>query len=72
MLAAKQGKRQTAEYALEFHVLAAGSGWNEPVLKATFHRGLDLDVLMELACRDDQITLLSTTNSVGCKLNLFS
>lgn len=37
LLTVKQGKQRVAEYALKFHTLAAGSGWNEPVFKAAFH-----------------------------------
>lgn len=29
------------EYVFEFPTLAAGSGWNEPALKATFHEGFN-------------------------------
>lgn len=35
-----QGKRSTAEYAFEFHMLAAGSGWNKLPLKTVFLQGL--------------------------------
>lgn len=35
LLAMKQGRRRAAEYALEFHRLAAESSWNELALKAT-------------------------------------
>lgn len=41
-----------AEYALEFRTLAAGSRWNELVLKAAFWHGLNETVLTEMACRD--------------------
>lgn len=43
-----------AEYALEFHTQVAGSGGNEPALKAMFHQDLDLLILTELACHDEQ------------------
>lgn len=48
-----------AEYTLEFCTLAvtplaAGSGWNEPALKAKFCQGLDPLILTELVCHDEQ------------------
>lgn len=45
-----EGKRNVAEYALEFQTLAAGIGWNKPVLKAAFCLGLNPEVITELAC----------------------
>lgn len=38
-------------------MLAAGSGWNEPTLKAAFRQGLNSEVLNELACCNEQLTL---------------
>lgn len=52
-----QGKRQAAEYTLEFCTLAVRSGWNDPVFKAVFCHGLNSEVVTELACRDDQVSL---------------
>lgn len=46
-----------AEFALEFRILAAESGWNEPTLKTIFRAGLNLNIKKELACRDDKATL---------------
>lgn len=45
----KEGNRLVAEFALEFHTIAAGSG-SEPALKATFRQGLDPRILTKLAC----------------------
>lgn len=45
------------EYMLEFCMLTAGTGWNEPALKVAFCQGFDPCVLIELACRDEQISL---------------
>lgn len=50
LLAVKQGRRRVVEYALEFCMLAAGSGWNETALKAAFHQGLNPKVLTEISC----------------------
>lgn len=52
-----QGNCQVAEYALEFRMLAVGNGWNELVLKAAFHWGLNEAVLTEMACRDKRLSL---------------
>lgn len=43
--------------ALEFCILTAESGWNKPALKATFHRGLNVHVLVELVSQDDEAAL---------------
>lgn len=43
--------------SLEFHMLTAGSRWNELALKVTFRQGLDLQVLNELAYQDEQASL---------------
>lgn len=57
LLAVMQGRRNTAEYALEFRMLAAGSRRNESTLKAAFRQGLNPEVLTELACHDDRMYL---------------
>lgn len=57
LLTIQQGERRVAEYALEFHTLVAGSGWNDSALKAVFCQGLDPIILTELACRDEQHTI---------------
>lgn len=44
-------------YALTFRTVAASSGWNEPALRSLFRRGLREEVQMELACRDDKLSL---------------
>lgn len=43
--------------SLEFCSLVVGSVWNEPALKYSFQQGLNVEVLTELACRDDQVSL---------------
>lgn len=49
LLTIKQGSRRVADYALDFHTLAAASRWNELALKAFFRQGLRPEVLSELA-----------------------
>ncbi|KAI4899522.1 hypothetical protein NFI96_011522 [Prochilodus magdalenae] len=53
----RQGSRSVAEYSLEFRTIAAGTGWNEPALLTFYRLGLNQDVLTELACRDDDLSL---------------
>lgn len=57
LLDVKQGRRQAVDCALEFHKLATRSGWNVSALKFAFCQGLNAEVLPELACLDDQISL---------------
>lgn len=52
-----QGNQRVVEFALEFRMLAVESRWNKPALKAAFRRGLNHNILTELACRDDEATL---------------
>ncbi|KAL0183731.1 hypothetical protein M9458_019427, partial [Cirrhinus mrigala] len=47
----KQGNRTAAEFAVEFRMLAAQSGWNDVSLKAMFYHSLNPDLQTELACR---------------------
>ena len=51
------GNHSVADNALEFHTLAAGSGWNEAALLIVYRQGLNSEILTELACRDDNLTL---------------
>ncbi|KAL0152827.1 hypothetical protein M9458_051867, partial [Cirrhinus mrigala] len=53
----QQGRRTAAEYALDFRTLAAQSGWNDGPLKLHYRRGLRPDLQVELACRDEDLTL---------------
>lgn len=57
-----QGSTRVGEYTLELHTLAAGSGWEKPALKAALRQDLNLEVLMEMACHDDKLTLDSRIN----------
>lgn len=40
--------------------------WNEPALKAAFRQGLNPDLLTELACRNDQVSLESLIEMTIC------
>lgn len=54
-LPVRQGKSCAATFDLKFHTVATESGdWNEPVLKAVFHQGVNNDLHKEFACRDDE------------------
>lgn len=65
LLTIKERKRWVGEYALEFHSLAAGSGWNEPALKAAFQQGLDPHVLTVLGCWDKQADQFRISSESG-------
>lgn len=62
----KQGWRHEVDYGLQFCTLAAGSGGNELALKDAFCQGLNTEVLTELACWDDQVTLYSFLDLAIC------
>ena len=51
-----QGTRSVAEFAVEFRILAARSGWGEEALKSAFRRGLS-DAIKDLILRDRPRTL---------------
>ncbi|KAL0196887.1 hypothetical protein M9458_005427, partial [Cirrhinus mrigala] len=53
----RQGRRTAAEYALDFRTLAAQSGWNDGPLKLHYRKGLNTDLQVELACRDEGLSL---------------
>uniref|UniRef100_A0A8C2FP27 Ty3 transposon capsid-like protein domain-containing protein n=1 Tax=Cyprinus carpio TaxID=7962 RepID=A0A8C2FP27_CYPCA len=53
----KQGKMSVNEYALQFRMLAATSGWNEQALITTYRQGLDPRVRLHLAAYEDTIGL---------------
>uniref|UniRef100_A0A3B1K1V9 CCHC-type domain-containing protein n=1 Tax=Astyanax mexicanus TaxID=7994 RepID=A0A3B1K1V9_ASTMX len=57
LLNLRQGRRSVSEYAIEFHTLAAESGWNASALASAFHHGLNEDLKDELAHRDSPTTL---------------
>lgn len=53
----KYRAHRAAEYTLGFHMLAAKSGWNEPVLKAVFHWVLNHNILMKMSQPNDKASL---------------
>ena len=53
----KQGARSAVDYSLEFWTLAASTGWNEAALLVMFRQGLNYEILNELACKDDDLSL---------------
>ncbi|KAI2645467.1 Transposon Tf2-6 polyprotein [Labeo rohita] len=57
ILALRQGRRTAADYALTFRTLAAQSGWNDGPLKLHYRKGLNPDLQVELACRDEGLSL---------------
>lgn len=59
LLVVKEGRWRAAEYALAFCMLTARSGCNKIALKAAFRNGLNVEVLKELACREEQVSLNS-------------
>lgn len=52
-----QGQQSAVEYMLEFSTLAGGSRWNQPVFNPAFQQGLKPDVITELTCHDDKVSL---------------
>ncbi|KAI2656666.1 Retrotransposon-like protein 1 [Labeo rohita] len=56
-MALRQGRRPAADYALTFRTLAAQSGWNDGPLKLHYRKGLNPDLQVELACRDEDLSL---------------
>ncbi|KAK1791057.1 hypothetical protein P4O66_002101 [Electrophorus voltai] len=53
LLRLRQGLRNTADYAVEFHTLVAGTHRNEPALVDAFVHGLKTDLQAELACKPE-------------------
>lgn len=56
LLTFNQSFHQVAKFALEFRMIVVGSRWNDLALKA-FHRGLHLEILTNMACQDEPLTL---------------
>ncbi|RXN16244.1 Pol poly [Labeo rohita] len=59
---AKQGNRTAADYAIEFRILAAQSGWNDVSLKAIFYNSLNIDLQTELTCRRENSSFSELVN----------
>lgn len=48
LLTLKQGTLSTAEYAICFHMLSAGSSWNEPALKIANYQGFNEELITKM------------------------
>ncbi|KAK3571296.1 hypothetical protein QTP86_005932 [Hemibagrus guttatus] len=59
LLQLSQGRRLAADYAIEFRMLAAQSGWNDVSLKAVFQRSLNIELQAELASMIDSGSALN-------------
>lgn len=57
LLMLTQGSSAVAQYAVDFRILAAESGWDDTALQAAFLRGLNDNVKDELAARGDSNSL---------------
>lgn len=68
ILSFEQGSRRAAEYSLEFCTLAAESGWNDSVLRAVYLKGLNKELIKELACQEE-VNSLDKLISMSMKLD---
>lgn len=57
LLQLQQGSSPAADYAIQFRILAADSGWNDTVNIAEFRKRLSLELQLELSCRDSRLGL---------------
>lgn len=57
LLLLTQGSSPVAQYAIDFRILAAESGWDDTALQDVFLRGLSDNVKDELAARDETDSL---------------
>lgn len=57
LLSLRQGKSFVSEYSIDFHILAAETGWDERALQGVFFRGLSEEVKDQLATRDETSSL---------------
>lgn len=57
LLSLKQGSSSVAQYAIDFRILAAESGWDNTALQGVFMKGLNDRVKDELAARDETTSL---------------
>lgn len=49
--------RCAAKYAIDFSTLAAESGWNDSAPRAVYLNGLNDELMKELACREESMSL---------------
>ena len=57
MLRLRQGTQSASQYALEFRILAAESGWNDTALQGIFLKGISEELKDELVTRDEPDSL---------------
>lgn len=57
LLSLNQGSSSVSQYAIDFRILAAESGWDDTALQGVFMRGLTDRVKDELAARDETNSL---------------
>lgn len=57
LLSLRQGTNSASNYAIDFRILAAKSGWDKLALQGIFRRGLSEELKDELAARDDTSSL---------------
>ena len=57
MLRLRQGTQSASQYALEFRILAAESGWNDTALQGIFLKGISEEFKDELVTRDEPDSL---------------
>ena len=57
LLSLRQGSSSVAQYAIDFRILAAESGWDDTALQGVFMKGLNDRVKDELATRDETNSL---------------
>lgn len=57
LLSLKQGANSVADFAVNFRILAAGTGWDEAALQGVFSQGLAENIQDELAAWDDTTSL---------------
>lgn len=57
LLDLKQGSDSVSQYANNFRILAAESGWDDSALQAVFQKGLACEIKDELALREESPSL---------------
>lgn len=57
LLDLQQGSQSVSQYAVDFRIMAASSGWGDAALKAIFRKGLAGEIKDELAVREESHTL---------------
>lgn len=66
LLTLRQGSRSVSDYAIEFRILAAESGWDEVSLQGVFSHGLADFIKDELVVRDESRSLDNLISLATC------